>query len=140
MAAMGFTVKGQCVSVSIPSLLMYTAMVVYQAPQTKNWRNIIKLSRALRFRCMDSVRERGLRGRRPRKSMRRYHGAQAPDLAPLLRYPAAESGWLVRNPTEARKRRGARTGRIGEDARHGRHHRIHQPDPAGDRARARGAG
>ena len=38
---MGFTVYGQKVSVPMPWLIMYTAMVVYHAPQMKNWRNII---------------------------------------------------------------------------------------------------
>src|SRR5688500_4187003 len=47
MAAIGFTVNGQCVSVSIPWLVMYTAIVVYQAPQTKNCRNIIRLRRVV---------------------------------------------------------------------------------------------
>src|SRR5215203_2538089 len=41
MAAMGFTVYGQKVSVPMPWLLMYTAMVVYHAPQMKNSRNIM---------------------------------------------------------------------------------------------------
>src|SRR6266446_633897 len=41
MAATGFTVYGQCVSFGMPWLVMYTAMEVYQAPQMKNWRNII---------------------------------------------------------------------------------------------------
>src|SRR5688572_143077 len=41
IAAMGLTVYGQKVSVSIPWLLMYTAMVVYHAPQMKNCRNIM---------------------------------------------------------------------------------------------------
>jgi hypothetical protein len=47
MAATGFTVYGHEVSVSIPWLRMNTAMVVYQAPQMKNWRNIMTLSRAV---------------------------------------------------------------------------------------------
>src|SRR5206468_8961313 len=41
MAATGFTVYGQCVSVPMPWFVMYTAMDVYHAPQMKNWRNII---------------------------------------------------------------------------------------------------
>src|SRR5216683_1141121 len=41
MAATGLTVYGQCVSVAMPWFVMYTAMDVYQAPQMKNWRNII---------------------------------------------------------------------------------------------------
>src|SRR6188768_2531761 len=41
MAAMGFTVYGQKVSVPMPWLLMYTAMDVYHAPQMKNSRNIM---------------------------------------------------------------------------------------------------
>src|SRR5436309_3990366 len=41
MAATGFTVYGQCVSFGMPWLVMNTAMDVYQAPQMKNWRNII---------------------------------------------------------------------------------------------------
>jgi hypothetical protein len=47
MAAIGLTVNGQWVSVSMPRLVMNTAMVVYQAPQMKNWRNIMTLSRAV---------------------------------------------------------------------------------------------
>jgi hypothetical protein len=46
MAAIGLTVKGQWVSVPIPWFVMYTAIVVYQAPQTKNCRNIMTESRA----------------------------------------------------------------------------------------------
>src|SRR5206468_9561194 len=34
-------VYGQCVSVPMPWFVMYTAIVVYHAPQMKNWRNII---------------------------------------------------------------------------------------------------
>ena len=45
MAATGLTVKGQCVSVPIFWLVMYTAIVVYHAPQMKNSRNIITESR-----------------------------------------------------------------------------------------------
>src|SRR5206468_12363808 len=41
MAATGFTVYGQCVSVPMPWFVMYTAIDVYHAPQMKNWRNII---------------------------------------------------------------------------------------------------
>src|SRR5215468_367849 len=41
IAAIGFTVYGQNVSVPIPWFVMYTAIVVYQAPQMKNCRNII---------------------------------------------------------------------------------------------------
>src|SRR5829696_8306189 len=41
IAAIGFTVYGQKVSVLMPWLLMYTAMVVYHAPQMKNSRNIM---------------------------------------------------------------------------------------------------
>jgi hypothetical protein len=47
MAAIGFTVNGQCVSVCIPWLVMYTATVVYHEPQMKNWRNIMVLRRRL---------------------------------------------------------------------------------------------
>jgi hypothetical protein len=58
IAAIGFTVYGQKVSVPMPWLLMYTAMVVYHAPQMKNSRNIIAprrgpmdfMSRKLRVR------------------------------------------------------------------------------------------
>src|SRR6476469_8654238 len=38
---MGFTVYGHWVSVPMPWLVMYTAIVVYHAPQMKNSRNII---------------------------------------------------------------------------------------------------
>src|SRR6266542_3011783 len=41
MAAMGFTWYGQEVSVAIPCAAMKFPIVVYQAPQMKNWRNII---------------------------------------------------------------------------------------------------
>src|SRR5207249_9033987 len=41
-AATGFTVNGQKVCVSMPWFAMYTAIVVYHAPQMKNWRNIIR--------------------------------------------------------------------------------------------------
>src|SRR5215217_3740603 len=50
MAATGFTVYGQKVSVPMPWLLMYTAMVVYHAPQMKNSRNIIAPRRVPRDR------------------------------------------------------------------------------------------
>ena len=45
MAAMGLTVNAQCVSVSIFCVVMYTAIVVYHAPQMKNSKNIIAESR-----------------------------------------------------------------------------------------------
>src|SRR5712664_1122318 len=53
MAATGFTVYGQWVSVAIPWFVIYTAMDVYQAPQMKNWRNIIvdSLVRITASRC-----------------------------------------------------------------------------------------
>ena len=51
IAAIGFTVYGQCVSVPIPRAVMNTAIVVYHAPQMKNWRNIITDSRTLTFIC-----------------------------------------------------------------------------------------
>src|SRR5918994_543748 len=50
MAAIGFTVYGQCVRCSMPVFAMYTAIVVYQEPQAKNSRNIIRLRRPFEFR------------------------------------------------------------------------------------------
>ena len=47
IAAIGLTVYGQCVSVYIPWFVMYTAIVVYHAPQTKNCRNIMTESRPI---------------------------------------------------------------------------------------------
>ena len=44
MAATGLTVNGQCVRSAMLWLVINTAMLVYQAPQTKNWRNIMVLS------------------------------------------------------------------------------------------------
>jgi hypothetical protein len=41
MAAIAFTVKGQCVKLFIPFDDIYTAMALYHAPHTKNSRNII---------------------------------------------------------------------------------------------------
>src|SRR4051812_804025 len=50
IAAIGFTLNGQELSVAMPWLLMYTAMVVYHAPQMKNSRNIIAPRRVPRDR------------------------------------------------------------------------------------------
>src|SRR6478752_9767691 len=56
IAAIGFTRKGQELSVAMPWLLMYTAMVVYHAPQMKNWRNIIALRRGPRDRMTEGLK------------------------------------------------------------------------------------
>src|SRR5947207_4688706 len=55
MAAMGFTWYGQEVSVAIPCAAMKFPIVVYHAPQMKNWRNIIvdSLVRITASRCRD---------------------------------------------------------------------------------------
>src|SRR6476620_4080402 len=56
IAAIGFTLNGQELSVAMPWLLMYTAMVVYHAPQMKNWRNIIALRRGPRDRMTEGLK------------------------------------------------------------------------------------
>src|SRR3954469_15832278 len=56
IAAIGFTLNGQELSVAMPWLLIYTAIVVYHAPQMKNSRNIMAPRRVPRDRMTEGLR------------------------------------------------------------------------------------